>query len=110
MAAKACAAGLASAFAVATMGVEHAYADGTFNFAPFSTTSSSSSPAATPPAAAPPKAPPPEAEQPQKPRNDYPRTTSAGFDPEALERGVKALREISSSGQAKKVSPVLFFI
>lgn len=105
MAAKACAAGLVSAFAAATMGVEHAYADGPFNFAPFS--ASPTSPAATSPAAAPPKAPPPETEQPQKPRNDYPRTTSAGFDPEALERGVKALREISSSGQAKKVFEVI---
>ncbi|PPR99004.1 hypothetical protein GOBAR_AA21644 [Gossypium barbadense] len=37
-----------------------------------------------------------------KARNDYPRTSSAGFDPEALERGAKALREISSSSNAKK--------
>ncbi|MCO5561190.1 hypothetical protein L7F22_014811 [Adiantum nelumboides] len=39
----------------------------------------------------------------QRPRNDYPRTSAAGFDPEALERGAKALREISSSLHAKKV-------
>lgn len=37
-------------------------------------------------------------------RNDNPRTSSSGFDPEALERGAKALREISASSNAKKVS------
>ncbi|XP_061357348.1 uncharacterized protein LOC133301691 [Gastrolobium bilobum] len=36
-------------------------------------------------------------------RNDHPRTSSAGFDPEALERGVKALKEIAASPHAKKV-------
>ncbi|CAK9146586.1 unnamed protein product [Ilex paraguariensis] len=40
-------------------------------------------------------------------RNDNPRTTAAGFDPEALERGAKALREIISSAQAKKVFEVM---
>ncbi|ESW21128.1 hypothetical protein PHAVU_005G044000 [Phaseolus vulgaris] len=40
---------------------------------------------------------------PPKVRNDHPRTTSAGFDPEALERGVKALKEISTSPHGKKV-------
>ncbi|XP_047177000.1 ATPase family AAA domain-containing protein 3-B-like [Vigna umbellata] len=40
---------------------------------------------------------------PPKVRNDHPRTTSAGFDPEALERGVKALKEISASPHGKKV-------
>eukprot|EP00897_Mesotaenium_endlicherianum_P006693 jgi/Mesen1/6051/ME000308S05241 len=49
-----------------------------------------------PPAPVPPAPPPP-------PRNDNPRTTAAGFDPEALERGAKALREINSSPYAKKV-------
>ena len=38
-----------------------------------------------------------------RPRNDLPRTTAAGFDPEALERGARALREINSSNQPKKV-------
>lgn len=37
-------------------------------------------------------------------RNDNPRTTSAGFDPEALERGAKALKGINNSAHAKKVS------
>ncbi|XP_050221933.1 uncharacterized protein LOC126672074 [Mercurialis annua] len=44
---------------------------------------------------------------PPKARNDNPRTTSSGFDPEALERGAKALREINSSPHAKKVFEVM---
>lgn len=40
----------------------------------------------------------------EKPRNDAPRTSAVGFDPEALERGAKALREISASNNAKKVN------
>ena len=36
-------------------------------------------------------------------RNDNLRTTAVGFDPEALERDAKALREISSTQNAKKV-------
>ncbi|KAJ6967280.1 hypothetical protein NC652_004744 [Populus alba x Populus x berolinensis] len=40
---------------------------------------------------------------PRAPSNDNPRTTSSGFDPEALERGAKALKEIASSSHAKKV-------
>lgn len=39
---------------------------------------------------------------PARVRNDQPRTTSAGFDPEPLERGAKLLREISASPNAKK--------
>ncbi|CDY49920.1 BnaCnng18300D [Brassica napus] len=42
-------------------------------------------------------APPPRA------RNDNPRTSSGGFDPEALERGAKALKEINNSSYAKNV-------
>ncbi|KAE8707860.1 hypothetical protein F3Y22_tig00110372pilonHSYRG00181 [Hibiscus syriacus] len=38
-----------------------------------------------------------------KARNDNPRTSSSGFDPEALERGAIALREISSNSNAKKL-------
>lgn len=41
----------------------------------------------------------------EKPRNDAPRTSAVGFDPEALERGAKALREINASNHAKKVIP-----
>lgn len=103
--------GLISAIAAsASLSQNHsAYADGPFNFPPFS-----SSPAANVPQPSPalqssspgssvaanansePSVP--------KPRNDNPRTSSSGFDPEALERGAKALREITSSSHAKKVS------
>lgn len=56
-----------------------------------------------------------ETESSSKTRNNHPRTTSSGFDPEALERGVKALKDISSSSHAKKVSlhfylPFFFFL
>lgn len=82
-----------------------AYADGPFKLSPFSSSSSSSeqSQPSNPPAA-PAKD---ESSSPSKVRNDHPRTTSAGFDPEALERGAKALREITSSSQAKKVFEVI---
>lgn len=85
-------------------------ADGPFTFSGFS----------TPPAASIPQqqgSPPPASESQKKPsvageesdsppriRNDNPRTTSAGFDPEALERGAKALKGINNSARAKKVS------
>lgn len=80
-----------------------AYADGPFKFSPFSSSSPSgqSQPSNPPPAAPANKESEPPASS--KVRNDNPRTTSAGFDPEALERGAKALREISSSNHAKKV-------
>ncbi|KAK7264010.1 hypothetical protein RJT34_31612 [Clitoria ternatea] len=86
--AKTYAAGLLSAIAAAAATASHnhknAFADGNASDTHSSSSSSSSSP-------------------PPKPRNDHPRTTSAGFDPEALERGVKALKEISSSPHGKKV-------
>ncbi|KAF3564313.1 hypothetical protein DY000_02018800 [Brassica cretica] len=44
-----------------------------------------------------------ESDAPPRIRNDNPRTTSAGFDPEALERGAKALKGINNSAHAKKV-------
>ncbi|TKY71114.1 ATPase family AAA domain-containing protein 3-B [Spatholobus suberectus] len=44
---------------------------------------------------------------PPRPRNDHPRTTFAGFDPSALERGVKALKQIATTSQAKKVFEVI---
>ncbi|CAM6105880.1 unnamed protein product [Calypogeia fissa] len=47
---------------------------------------------------------PPVSEKPTvKAGGDAPRTTAAGFDPEALERGATALREINASIHAKKV-------
>ncbi|CAK9152390.1 unnamed protein product [Ilex paraguariensis] len=73
----------------------HAYADGPFRFYPFS-----SSPSST---------------QPQTPDNDSSNSESkssveesrGGFDPESLERGAKALREINSSPNAKQVFEVM---
>ena len=96
-AAAAAAARLISALASAELGIDHAYAsaDGPFNFSPFSS-SSSAPPQASPESLA-------NADQPPRVRNNNPRTTSAGFDPEALERGAKAVREINSSSHAKKV-------
>lgn len=49
-----------------------------------------------------PDAPPPRI------RNDNPRTTSAGFDPEALERGAKTVKGINNPAHAKKV--LIFFV
>lgn len=90
-----------------------AFADGPFNFSTlFPSTSgassqspplSSSSGQSQPSNSAQSEVANTEASVPKAPRNDNPRTTSAGFDPEALERGAKALREIASSSQAKKV-------
>ncbi|GMI88756.1 ATPase family AAA Domain-containing protein 3A1, SHOT1 Binding ATPase 1 [Hibiscus trionum] len=88
-----------------------AFADGPFNIPLFSSPSPSSS-SGSPQSSSgqlqsQPSAPPAvtadkEASGSVKARNDNPRTSSAGFDPEALERGAKALREISSSANAKK--------
>ncbi|KAG4979289.1 hypothetical protein JHK82_032538 [Glycine max] len=87
--AKTSAAGFLSAIAAATaasLNQNNAYADGVLP----------PNPSEVQPSPAPPKV-----------RNDHPRTTSAGFDPEALERGVKALREISKSPHGKKVFEVI---
>lgn len=86
-----------------------AYADGTFKLPSFS---SPSPPSPSPPSAQSQSSNPPASADnteasPPKVRNDNPRTTSAGFDPEALERGAKALREITSSTNAKKVFEVI---
>lgn len=100
--AKNCASGILAALAYATFGIDEAHADGRFSFSPFSN---------SPPAAsegAPEPAKPPE-DEPERVRNNnpHPRTTSAGFDPEALERGVKAVKEITSSPHAKKAFEVM---
>ncbi|KAL8050625.1 hypothetical protein ABFS82_06G092700 [Erythranthe guttata] len=105
--AKNCASGVLATLAYATFGVDRAYADGPFNFSPFGS-SSSAPPAAQQPTSEPAKPPSePAAAEPPRVRNDHPRTTSAGFDPEALERGVKALKEITSSSHAKKAFEVM---
>ncbi|KAL8160537.1 hypothetical protein V2J09_002074 [Rumex salicifolius] len=109
--ARAGAAALLSALASASLGVDCAYADGPFKFSPFSTSSSSSPapplnvplPASLMPANSPAAEPATEEPPPPKPRNDNPRTTAAGFDPEPLERGAKTLSGIATSSHAKKV-------
>ncbi|XP_047327708.1 ATPase family AAA domain-containing protein 3-like [Impatiens glandulifera] len=106
MAGSSTAAGIIAAIASAALGVNHVYADGPFNLSPFSTASAPSPP---PNSSAPSnaKSESPAAEQPPRIRKEQPRTTSSGFDPEALERGAKALREIASSSQAKKAFEVI---
>ncbi|XP_062119746.1 uncharacterized protein LOC133834226 [Humulus lupulus] len=91
-----------------------AYADSPFSFSPSSSASSNVSQAVGAAAAASSDqskaSPPPDNAEPPPPpkvRNDNPRTTSAGFDPEALERGAKALKDITTSSQAKKVFEVI---
>ncbi|CAL9059201.1 uncharacterized protein LOC103968775 [Musa acuminata AAA Group] len=85
----------AAAAALAALS-DHAYADGPFRF-PYL-----SSPSPTPAAPAVPTAG-------TRPPGEVPgaasssSTSSGGFDPEALERGAKALREINSSPHAKQV-------
>ncbi|XP_058103968.1 uncharacterized protein LOC131247975 [Magnolia sinica] len=92
--------GIVSGIASAALATEHAYADSPFSFSPFSSNPPASS---SNPTQAPLQTPPPVPKEEKSAGNDNPRTTAAGFDPEALERGAKALREISSSSQAKKV-------
>lgn len=96
-----------------------AAADGPFTFSGFSTSPSASIPqqqGSSPPAPESGKEPAVAGEEPDAPpriRNNNPRTTSAGFDPEALERGAKALKGINNSAHAKKVlrtNPILSFV
>ncbi|KAL6527031.1 hypothetical protein OROGR_016121 [Orobanche gracilis] len=99
-----CASGVLAGLAYATSGMNHAHADGPFKFSPFSSTSpaaptvpqQAASESAKPPAQ-------PAGTERKRVRNDNPRTTSAGFDPEPLEKGVEFLKEITSSPNAKKV-------
>ncbi|ERN00828.1 hypothetical protein AMTR_s00103p00061650 [Amborella trichopoda] len=97
--AKACALGLA-AVASASLAIENVYADGPFRFGSFS-----SAPQASPESPSKvPQSPVAEAHSEEtRVRNNYPRTTAAGFDPEALERGAAALREIEKSRLASEV-------
>lgn len=100
-------AGLFSAIA-SSLSVPHVYADGPLNFPPFT---SSPAPSPAPGVSSPENLPEIEEKAaPPRVRNDHPRTTSAGFDPEALERGAKALKEINSSNSAKQVfiNPLIY--
>lgn len=86
-----CAAMAAAAASLSTLS-NRAYADGPFNFYPFSSSSS----------------PSPEGDQTSKSKSDKKAqaedsSRSSGFDPESLERGAKALREINNSPYSKQV-------
>ncbi|EPS59773.1 hypothetical protein M569_15031 [Genlisea aurea] len=103
--AKSYASGILAALTYSAVGRDCAFADGNFSLNPFS---SSSSPASKPQQdAAVSSHEAPVTEEPSRVRNDNPRTTSAGFDPVALERGAKALKEITGSSHAKKVFEVI---
>ncbi|KAL3630804.1 hypothetical protein CASFOL_023788 [Castilleja foliolosa] len=103
---KHCASAVLAAVAYATSGVDHAYADGPFS--KFSTFPNSSPAVAPQVSQDPANTPPAQPAEPQaQTRNDNPRTTSAGFDPVALERGAKALKEITNSSYAKKVFEIM---
>ncbi|XP_073315230.1 uncharacterized protein [Primulina huaijiensis] len=104
--AKSGASGALAALAYAAFGAQHSYADGPFKFSPFDSSSSASTKAPEPDNSPTQSAAPAPADAPRI-RNDNPRTTSAGFDPEALERGAKALREFNSSPHAKKAFEVM---
>ncbi|GLT87237.1 hypothetical protein SLE2022_053310 [Rubroshorea leprosula] len=85
-----------------------ALADGPFNFSAFATASQPSSGQSQSSNSLPSTASADKGSSVSvKARNDNPRTTSAGFDPEPLERGAKAADEINRSGQAKKVFEIM---
>jgi len=96
-----CAIGLISALAASASLAKSkvASADGPFNLSGFSTSANPQQQASPPP----PSLAGEESSAPPRARNDNPRTSSGGFDPEALERGAKALKEINHSSYAKKV-------
>ncbi|KAI4322039.1 hypothetical protein L6164_021764 [Bauhinia variegata] len=112
-------AGLFSAAVAASAGFSqsnHAFAEGPLNFSfpTFPSSSSSNAPQPSPDNKLPPSSPknlPQDAQQPPQPkvRNDNPRTTSAGFDPEPLVKGAEILKSIesASSSDAKKVFDLL---
>ncbi|KAL3846021.1 hypothetical protein ACJIZ3_003424 [Penstemon smallii] len=99
--AKNSASGILAAIAYATFGVDPAYADGPFRFSPFSTSPPAASTVQqTPPE---PTTKTPDEPEPKRVHNHNPRTTAAGFDPEALERGVRAVARISNSQKPKEI-------
>lgn len=107
-------AGLISALATASLSQNVVYADGPFNFSPFSSSSSATSAGAatypSPPANVP-KTVTDESRgggDGKSVRNDKPRTSSSGFDHVALERGAAALEQISKSRNAKEVRVACF--
>ncbi|KAF8008306.1 hypothetical protein BT93_K2092 [Corymbia citriodora subsp. variegata] len=97
---------LSSAIAVAAAAASlstlstRAYADAPFRFPSFYSSAPPPPPSQHAEDAPPDAASPAKPEPPEEPRG-------AGFDPEALERGAKALREINSSPYAKQVFEVM---
>lgn len=87
----------AAAAAVASLSSfsDRTYADGSFRFNPFSSSSSSSSSSHSSSQR--------QADHSSNEKAEADEPRGAGFDPEALERGAKALREINSSPYAKQV-------
>lgn len=80
--------GLATTVASATLFLDPAYADGLFHFPSiYSSSSNAAAPAAAP--------------------KEETKSSGSGFDPESLERGAKALREINSSPHAKRVFEIM---
>eukprot|EP00252_Welwitschia_mirabilis_P002894 TRINITY_DN12904_c0_g1_i1.p1 TRINITY_DN12904_c0_g1~~TRINITY_DN12904_c0_g1_i1.p1 ORF type:complete len:640 (-),score=132.23 TRINITY_DN12904_c0_g1_i1:235-2154(-) len=101
------AAGIAAAVATASVLSNPAFAEGRFGFLFPSSPSSSPQEPAPSPAPAPAAGSGPKQDEAPRVRNDNPRTTAAGFDPEALERGAGAVREINKSANPKKVYELL---
>ncbi|KAF9615801.1 hypothetical protein IFM89_026472 [Coptis chinensis] len=100
----------AIASSAAKLTPERAYADGPFNLGPLFKTSSSSSSSPTPqPSQQPQTETEGEKEESNKPRvrNDYPRTSASGFDPSALERGVKLIEKLEKNPNNKQVFEVI---
>ncbi|KAK9108871.1 hypothetical protein Sjap_016931 [Stephania japonica] len=74
-----------------------AHADGSFRFSPFS------SPSSSPPQ----NSPKTDSKSDAKASGEDSKGGLSGFDPESLERGVKALKEINSSPYAKQVFEIM---
>lgn len=72
-----------------------AYADSPFRFSPFSSSPSAQNSQTTQPGSS------------KGGETEEPKGSSSGFDPESLERGAKALREINSSPFSKQVFDVM---
>ncbi|KAL2553067.1 AAA-type ATPase family protein [Forsythia ovata] len=85
---------VAAAASCSTLSIR-AYADSPFRFPPFSSSTPSS------------LAPAPKADSSGPDSQPAVEDSKGGFDPESLERGAKALREINSSPHAKQVFEVM---
>lgn len=99
MSAVAAVAAAAAAAASCSTLSNRSYADSPFRFSPFSSSKPSSS--------APVPVQAPKADSPAPDSHPAVEDSKGGFDPESLERGAKALREINSSPHAKQVFEVM---